>query len=100
MDYNPQKREIGIFIEDGGIGIGWGLHHEDRRWENEIKLFRRRDFFSDGHILSGIKKLVMPVAYSTWKSKEIAHETVYGWGLLGVYVDIPSLKTKCSLLSQ
>lgn len=92
-DNNGSKiAELGLFLESNGIGFGWGVHYEDRRWENEVRLYIRTP--------SGIKDFLFPKAMSMWKEKEIAHETFYGWGLLGVYVDIPSVKTKSDLLSQ
>lgn len=94
MDNNGHKLgEFGVFFTKWGIGVGWATHHEDRRWENEVKFYLRTDF-------KGIKDFLIPSAFSAWKNKEIAHETFYGWGLIGIYVDLPDIKTKCPLLSQ
>lgn len=102
MDNNPEKTEFGIFFERWGVGIGFGRHFEDRRWENEVKLFVRRDegLFSERFSIAWLKDFVIPSGYSSWKKQEIAHETFYKWGLLGLYVDIPSIKAKCRFLKQ
>lgn len=93
-DNNGAKvAEVGVFVTSDGIGLGWGVHHEDRRWENEIKLSIRTEW-------KGFKDFLFPKAWSSWKQKEIAHETWYTWGLASVYVDIPDIKAKSRLLSQ
>lgn len=73
--------EFGVFLVENGVGLGWGAHYEDRRWQNEVKLYLRQNLF-EGGLLSGLKALVIPSAWSAWKRKEIAHETFYGWGFL------------------
>lgn len=99
MDNNPEKTEIALFYEKWGIGLGFGKHFEDKRWENEVKLYLRQGFFVGG-ILPGLRDFLIPHAYSAWKQKEIAHETFYGWGFLGLYVDIPNVKRTSNWLSQ
>jgi hypothetical protein len=94
MENNDYKLgEFGLFLTKWGVGIGFGVHHEDRRWENEIKIAIRQDW-------KGIKDFVIPYAWSAWKNKEVAHETWYNWGLISIFVDIPDIKTKCRLLRQ
>lgn len=93
-DNNGSKLgELGVFFTSDGIGLGWGVHHEDRRWENEVKLSVRTEW-------KGLGDFIIPHAWSAWKNKEIAHETWYNWGLVSLFVDIPDLKIRCPLLRQ
>jgi|SRR5581483_4832577 len=99
MDNNPEKLEFAVFLEKWGIGVGFGQHFPDRRWENEVKLYWRQGFFVGG-VLDGLKDFFIPRAASAWKKKEVAHETTYSWGFLGLYVDIPNVERTSTWLSQ
>lgn len=101
MDNNAGKLiEFGLFLAENGVGVGWGSHYEDRRWQNEVKLYVRQGVFANRPLLDGLKDFLIPKGSSAWKKKEIAHETFYGWGFVGVYVDVPSIKTTSRWLSQ
>lgn len=98
--------ELAIFLTQNGVGLGWGLRHEDKRWENEVRVGISDDWWIKdqgltlGAIVRDIKKLLVPKAGSMWKKKEIAHETLYNLGIMTLYMDVPSIKLTCPLLSQ
>ena len=82
-------------------GLLWG-YTGGERFENEV-VISYRPFkhiteglrfqpFSKGfraQIWYDFKRWIIPNAYSLWKEKQLARETIYNWGPFSVYVDIP-----------